>query len=430
MMPQILVISGKIKTMQKDTASDTINTPLISDIAIAGGGIAGLCLALAIKSTLKAAVKVVVADAGLDLTSEGGSWRASAIAAGPRHMLEVLGVWPLLKEAQPILKMVCTDSALHDPVRPVFLQFDPVKADEPFAHMVFNAELRQALLTRCREEGVELKPVNILNFSTHIDCIELETGDGAKIEARLLVAADGARSKLRDKARIQLNRRAYDQCGIVATLEHERPHEGRAEEHFLPDGPFAILPLTGNRSSIVWSDKQAHAKALLALDDEDFMAELERRFTLRLGKLHLLDRPQAFPLNLQFARSYIAERFALLGDAAHQIHPIAGQGLNLGLKDVASLAELIVEQMRLGLDPGSADVLTAYQRARRFDSLSMGTASDLMFRLFSNDLLPVRLARDLGLGLVDKLPGLKNLFIREASGLLGGVPHLLRGEKL
>eukprot|EP01037_Dinobryon_pediforme_P010092 gene10092-10161_t len=406
----------------QNIATDNITR---SDIAIAGAGIAGLTLALALQSTLKAGAKVAVIDPSLSQASG----RASAIAAGPRQMLEALHVWPELKDAQPILKMVITDSRLHDPVRPVFLTFDPPARDAPFAHMVMNDELRDILLQRCRDEGVIFMAHPVRNFTTRADFVELDCHNGQH-RTRLLIAADGAQSRLRDLARIPVTRHAYDQTGIVATILHERPHEGRAEEHFMADGPFAILPLAGNCSSIVWSDTRAHASAMLELDDEDFQAELERRFTLRLGALKLRDRPKLFPLNLLWARRYYAPRFALLGDAAHVIHPIAGQGLNLGLKDVACLAELIVTQMRLGLDPGSSDLLESYQKARRFDAVSMGAACDLIYRMFSNDFLPLRLIRDLGLGIVDKLPPLKRILIREASGFMGKVPPLLRGEKL
>ena len=400
-----------------------------SDIAIAGAGIAGLALALALKSTLKNAVRVALIDPALHLQERMPSGRASAISAGSQHMFEVLGVWSKLQDAQPILQMVCTDSRVDDPIRPVFLSFDTPKSAAPFAHMVLNDELQSVLLERCKEEGVIFLTHAVKTFITHSDSVSLDLGE-IQHETRLLIAADGAHSRLRDIARIQVTRHAYNQTGIVATIAHERPHEGRAEEHFLSDGPFAILPLTGNRSSIVWSDTRANADAVLQLDAEDFQVELERRFTLKLGEIKVLDRPKSFGLNLLWARRYYAPRFALLGDAAHVIHPIAGQGLNLGLKDVACLAELIVMQMRLGLDPGSTAILKVYEQARRFDAFSMGAACDLMYRLFSNDLLPVRLLRDLGLGLVDKLSPLKNIFIREASGFTGTVPRLLRGEKL
>ncbi len=399
------------------------------DVVIGGGGIVGLTLAVALKSVMGRGVSVLVCDP--DITKpEGSVWRATAIAAGLRKMLQTLGVWDALADIQPITKMLCTDSRLADPVRPVFLRFEPPKPGEYFAHMVFNAQLRDALKNRALALGVDVRALSVADFTANADTAAVTLTDGARISARLLVAADGVNSKLRDKARISINRRDYDQAGIVATIAHERPHDGTAEEHFLPDGPFAILPLTHNRSSIVWSDKKANVANLLARDDADFMDELTRRFSLRFGDFNVLDRPKSFPLRMQYARDYVARRFALIGDSAHVIHPIAGQGLNLGLKDAAVLAEMIVDKMRLGLDPGTSAVLTAYQRARRFDALSMGAAADSMYRLFSNDILPVRLIRDLGLGLVDRAPPLKNLLIKEASGLLGSVPALLRGDVL
>ncbi len=399
------------------------------DIIIGGGGIAGLTLAVALKSALGRGVRVLVCDPSLK-KPDANAWRATAIAAGPRQMLETLGVWQALPDVQQITRMVCTDSRVADPVRPVFLQFDPPKQGQFFAHMVFNAQLRDALKLRATELDVELSSHGVADFTSGSETASVRLNDDTELTARLLVAADGVSSKLRDKARIQINRHDYDQAGIVATIAHERPHEGVAEEHFLPNGPFAILPLTENRSSIVWSDKKSNVANLLALDPEDFLSELTRRFSLRFGDFTLLDRPQSFPLRMQYARHYVAERFALLGDAAHVIHPIAGQGLNLGLKDVAVLAEIIVAEMRLGLDPGTTASLKAYQRARRFDALTMGAAADMMYRLFSNDILPLRLVRDLGLGLVDRAPPLKNLLVREASGLLGAVPALLRGDRL
>jgi 2-octaprenyl-6-methoxyphenol hydroxylase len=213
-------------------------------------------------------------------------------------------------------------------------------------------------------------------------------------------------------------------------VAHERDHGGRAEEHFLPAGPFAMLPLTGRRSSIVWTEETREAARIVALSDHDFHAELERRFGLHLGEIEAVGGRRAHPLGLWFARAFIAERIALVGDAAHVIHPIAGQGLNMGLKDVAALAEVIVDAVRLGLDPGSLVVLERYQRWRRFDTMAMAAATDGLNRLFSNRSDVLRLARDFGLGLVDRWPALKQLFIREAAGLLGEVPKLLRGEAL
>jgi len=263
---------------------------------------------------------------------------------------------------------------------------------------------------------------------------------GEVMPAALLVAADGARSRLREQAGIGWISWPYRQSGIVATIVHERDHEGRAVEHFLPSGPFAILPLKSeaqsdgsvkHRSSIVWTERSENVPALLESGADDLLAELERRFGLGLGRIAFETRPQAHPLAFGVARSFVAERLALLGDAAHLIHPIAGQGLNLGLHDAAALAEIVADAMRLGMDPGGPDVLAQYERARRADITAMGAMTDGLNRLFSNDFLPLRLIRDLGLGLVDRMPGLKRFFIREAAGLRdGSAPRLLRGEAL
>jgi 2-octaprenyl-6-methoxyphenol hydroxylase len=245
-----------------------------------------------------------------------------------------------------------------------------------------------------------------------------------------LVAADGARSRVREQAGIKTIGWNYGQAAIVTTVAHERDHHGRAEEHFLPAGPFAILPLKGRRSSIVWTEETREAERIVALPEAEFHAELERRFGLHLGELRVVERPRTFPLGLYVARSFIAERIGLIGDAAHVIHPIAGQGLNLGLRDVAALAEAIADAARLGLDVGGADVLDRYQRWRRFDTIAMGIATDGLNRLFSNESDALRFVRDIGLGLVERAPALKNFFIREAAGLTGEVPRLLRGEAL
>ena len=222
----------------------------------------------------------------------------------------------------------------------------------------------------------------------------------------------------------------YGQSGIVCTVAHERPHHGRAEEHFLPAGPFAILPLDGNRSSIVWTERTADAERLVAGDELVFEIELEQRFGLKLGEIRVEGKPRAWPLGLTLARAFVAPRFALAGDAAHGIHPIAGQGLNLGFKDAAALAETVVEADRLGQDIGALDVLERYQRWRRFDTVQMGVTTDVLNRLFSNDIGPLRVMRDIGLGLVDRMPRLKDYFIRQASGLSGDTPRLLKGEAI
>ena len=286
------------------------------------------------------------------------------------------------------------------------------------------------MAAKARQDGVELRSAAVSDFEIKSAGVEVQFSDGSSIATRLLVAADGARSAIRERAGIQSFGWAYSQSGIVTTVAHERDHHGRAEEHFLPAGPFAILPLKGKRCSIVWTEQAAEADRIVALPDDEFHGELERRFGLRLGDIKVVGPRRAYPLSLSVARSFVAERLALIGDAAHVIHPIAGQGLNMGLRDVAALAEAIVDAARLGLDPGDAFVLERYQRWRRFDTMSMGVATDSLNRLFSNSSDALRLLRDVGLGLVERAPALKDMFIREAAGLTGDVPKLLRGEAL
>jgi 2-octaprenyl-6-methoxyphenol hydroxylase len=400
------------------------------DVLIGGGGFAGLALAIALRQGLGPSFSVALADPVLRAAHSTDA-RASAIAAAARRMFETLGVWDRVAgEAQPIVDMVITDSRLTDAVRPVFLTFgEEVAPGEPFAHMIENKPLIDALADKAREEGVDLRPAAVADFETVSDGIQVRLSDG-EVHTRLLVAADGARSKIRERAGIATHGWNYDQAGIVATVAHERDHGGRAEEHFLPAGPFAVLPLKGNRSSIVWTEESREAERIVALPDEAFHIELERRFGLHLGEISAVGARRAYPLGLSVARAFVADRIALVGDAAHVIHPIAGQGLNMGLKDVAALAETIVDAARLGLDPGRLDVLERYQRWRRFDTMAMGVATDGLNRLFSNRSDVARFVRDIGLGLVDRLPGLKRLFIREAAGLAGEVPKLLRGEAL
>jgi 2-octaprenyl-6-methoxyphenol hydroxylase len=421
------------------------------DVLIAGGGLAGMALAIALRQALSSSFKVTVVDPALGRGSKGDV-RASAIAAAARRLFESIGAWEAIADkAQPILDMVVTDSRLDDAMRPVFLTFDgEVAPGEPFAHMIENESLLSMLYATAKDNGVELRPTAVEEFAYHfahdtgpnlppskgrngqgvIDRVEVRPADGEAIAARLLVAADGARSRIRAQAGIATHGWSYGQSGIVTTVAHERDHHGRAEEHFLPAGPFAILPLTGRRSSIVWTEEHHEAERIVALPDAEFHAELEKRFGLHLGEIEVVGPRRAFPLGLAVARKFIGERLALIGDAAHLIHPIAGQGLNMGLRDVAALAEVIVDAARLGLDPGGADVLERYQRWRRFDTMAMGVATDGLNRLFSNRSDVLRLTRDVGLGIVDRLPMLKSLFIREAAGLTGEMPKLLKGEVL
>jgi len=400
-------------------------------IVIGGGAFAGLALALALRQGLGAEVPIIVADPAL-ATRPSRDPRATAIVAACRRLFDVIGVWNEVAEnAQPILDMVVTDSNLDDATRPVFLTFaGEVEPGEPFAHMVENRNLIDALVRHADAAQVDLRATTVSTYDSRADGIGVTLGDGSVIDATLLIAADGARSKLRERAGIVTHGWDYDQSGIVVTVAHERDHRGRAEEHFLPAGPFAILPLTGKRSSLVWTETRREATRITGLAADEFLRELELRFGLHLGEIKLLDQPRAFPLSYFVARSFIGERLALVGDAAHVIHPIAGQGLNMGLKDVAALAEVIVDAARLGSDFGAADVLERYQRWRRFDTMAMGFATNSLNVLFSNKSTLLRSVRDIGLGIVDRLPPLKDVFIRQAAGLTGEVPRLLKGEAL
>jgi len=401
------------------------------DVLIAGGGHVGLSLALALRlADPELAVTVVDATPPEAVARDN---RASAIAAAGRRMLDRLGVWEAIAaNAQAITEMVITDSRTGDAVRPVFLTFDGrAKDGEPFAHMVLNGDMVGALRDRAEAAGATIiAPDSVDDFTAGASSVVCRLDSGRTFAARLLVAADGGRSRLRSLAGIGTVSWPYRQSGIVVTVEHERPHHGRAVEHFLPGGPFAMLPLKGDRSSLVWSEREEIARRIVSGDEDIFRFELERRFGRQLGAITPLGKPRAFPLGLTLARAFVAGRFALAGDAAHGIHPIAGQGLNLGFRDVAALAETIVEAERLGLDIGSATVLERYQSWRRFDSFEMGVTTDVLNRLFSNDNPVLRLVRDVGLGLVDRLPAMKRMFISEAAGEGGDLPRLLRGEAI
>jgi 2-octaprenyl-6-methoxyphenol hydroxylase len=400
-----------------------------TDVVIAGGGYVGLSLALALARSVPGA-RIALVDPR-PWTEQVADPRASAIAAAARRMLSALGVWSAIEsEAEPIREMIVTDSRLEDVVRPVFLTFEgTTDSGEPFAHMVPNGAMVGALGAAAEAAGVVmLSPDTARDFEVGPAAVAVRLSSGRTVEARVLVAADGVKSRLRGLAGIRTTRLDYGQSGIVTTIEHDRHHEGRAEEHFLPSGPFATLPLKGgHRSSLVWSERTEVADRLVNGDEVIFEAELVRRLGHHLGPVRVAGPRAAYPLGLTLARDFVQDRFALVGDAAHGIHPIAGQGLNLGFRDVAALSEVLAEALRLGQDPGAFDVLERYQRWRRFDTMQMAVVTDVLNRLFSNDLAPVRLVRDVGLGLVDRLPTLKRFFIGEAAGRDGGQPRLLQG---
>ncbi len=403
------------------------------DIAIAGGSFAGLSLALALTSA-DASMRVAVVDRTPpdDAVKGESDGRATALSAASRQLFEALGVWAAVEmSVQPILEIDITDSGLKSIVRPRLLHFDSeLKPGEPAAFMAENHVLRAALIARARQQpGIDFRaPEMVSGYETGDSGVSVRLGSGDELMAGLLVAADGRRSVLRKQAGIKTTGWGYSQVGIVTTIAHEKPHNGLAIQHFLPSGPFAILPLTGNRSSIVWTERETFGRDVVARGDEAFLAEVKPRFGVRFGAISLAGPRAAFPLDLHIARRFVADRLALIGDAAHGVHPLAGQGLNIGLRDVAALAEVVVDARRVGLEAGAPQTLQRYERWRRFDSAFSGFAMDGLNRLFSNDNAPLRALRSLGLGLVDRTPPLKRFFVHEAAGATGEVPALLRGE--
>jgi 2-octaprenyl-6-methoxyphenol hydroxylase len=401
------------------------------DVVIAGGGTAGLALACALADALGPHLRLAVLDPA-NFTGAGADLRAFALSAGSRRLLDTLGVWPAIAgHAQPVTSIDITDSSLEDAIRPVLVSYDNRVGEEPATYIVEHGRLREALIAAAAARPT----IALLGGSA---AAGLEAGEheavvhlaaGARLRAALVVAADGRGSRLREATGIRIVRWSYPQAAIAATLRHEHPHGGRAVQHFLPGGPFAILPLTGNRSSVTWTEEAGRAREIMRLDDAGFLAEVEKRFDWRLGAIALEGKRASWPLDMHLARAMVAHRFALLGDAAHGVHPIAGQGLNLGLRDVAALAEVIADAARLGLDIGSLATLERYERWRRLDSTVSAATFDALNRLFSNDWTLLRTARDFGLGLVERMPALKQLFVTEAAGLSGDVPKLLRGER-
>ena len=413
-----------------------------SDVIVGGGGMVGLTLALALA---QGGLQVAVADpvpsaALLDARFDG---RVSALSYSTLRMFEALGVWPLLeKNAQPIRDILVTDAPLGGAPSPFSLHFDSSEIGRPMGAIAENRHIRGALfMALAAAPDISLiAPAALTGLQSSPGGITASLSTGDTLRAQLAVAADGRDSPMRDDMGIGVIGWSYPQCGIVATVEHDRPHDGVAYEHFLPAGPFAILPMTpasggetagqknANRSSLVWTERDDVAPAMMELPDDEFNVQIARRFGSHLGTTKSAGPRWSYPLKFHLARAYVKPRFALAGDAAHGIHPIAGQGLNLGLKDAAALAETVLDAARLGLDIGSLDVLKRYERWRRFDSLTLAAATDGLNRLFSNDIAPLRVARDLGLGIVDGIEPLRKLFMRHAGGDIGKLPRLLKGK--
>lgn len=404
--------------------------PIRTDVAIAGGGMVGLTLALALA---QGGMKVAIADpmTATQLLDEGFDGRVSALAFASVRMKRILGLWDELSpEAQPINDIVVSDGELGGEPSPFSLHFDHREIGEVLGYIVENRHIRRALLHAAADrQGVMFLPgVAVERLAVGDASATLNLSDGREIESPLAVAAEGRESPLREAQGIRSVAWDYPQIGIVTTVAHERAHNGVAYEHFLPTGPFAILPMTGNRSSLVWTEETKEARRLVGLDEPQFTAELRLRFGAHLGDVRPTGPRWSYPLKLHLARTYAQHRFALIGDAAHTIHPIAGQGLNLGLKDAAALAETVLDAARLGLDFGRSDVLERYERWRRFDSVALAVATDGLNRLMSNSIPPLRFVRDLGMGAVDMIPPLRQFFMRHAGGDVGTLPRLLKGE--
>jgi 2-octaprenyl-6-methoxyphenol hydroxylase len=399
-----------------------------TDVLIVGGGLIGGPLAVALAS---AGVSVAVVDTEDPTATDDQAFdgRASAIALAPQRALAALGLWPTIAPfAAPIEQIRVSDG--HSPL---FLHYDhQAIGSEPFGWIVENRAIRMALRQRLATlpSVRQFAPARLASLERQAAGVVARLEDGTRLRAALVVAADGRASPTRQSAGIGLTRWNYGQTAIVCTVAHARGHRNIAQEHFLPAGPFAILPLPGNRSSVVWTEKAHLVPAILAQDDATFLAELESRFGDFLGDIAVEGPRFSYPLSLQFADAYTADRLVLVGDAAHGMHPVAGQGMNMGLRDVAALAEVLVDAKRLGLDLGHGTVLARYARWRRFDNLLMLGLTDALVRLFSNDLLPVQVIRDLGLAAVNRMAPLKRFFMRHAMGLVGDLPRLLRGQAL
>ncbi len=404
-------------------------------VIVAGGGPVGLTLACALAQALGPAFPLAVVDrADLDAQRRSPDIRASAISAGSKQLLAALGIWrEVAPHAQEVVGVDITDAALEDMFRPVLVRYDNTVEDgEAATYIVENARLHDAIADSvAQRSSIVLRGgCSAWEYAADEHGVTLTLEDGNSLRAAVLVAADGRDSRLREAAGIGVVGWKYKQVGTVTTVAHEKPHRSRAMQHFLPAGPFAILPLAGNRSFITWTEEEQRGRAIVAMNDADFMTEAEQRFGFRLGAITLAGPRALWPLEMHLARAFVAARLALVGDAAHLVHPIAGQGLNLGLRDVAALTEVITDAARLGLDIGSSIVLGRYERWRRTDSALSAAAFDGLNRLFSSDWPLLRTVRGAGLGMVERLPILKQFFVAEAAGLTGEVPKLLRGERV
>ncbi len=409
------------------------------DAIIAGGGLVGLSLALALES---GGFKVAVVDtlAPSNMLEEAYDGRSSAIAFAAMRMLEVLGVKENIQEIGTIEEIMVVDGRIGDGAKKggslgLSLHLGTTEAkleDEPLGYMVENRHMRLALdkTANAKPNIVRITPDSVIGYEDLGSRVCVRLNSGKLLEAKLLIGADGRGSMVRNAAKIKTNSFDYSQTGIVTTVKLEKPHNNIAYEYFLPSGPFAILPLTENRASIVWSEPPKKALAMAAMAKSDIEYELQRRFAGILGEIEVCAPIFTYPLKMELAAEWYKERVVLAGDAAHGIHPVAGQGFNLGLKDVAALAQILVESQSLGLDIGDKIVLERYAAWRRTDTMMVALACDGFVRLFSNDIAPIRIIRNIGMGIADKLSPIRNFLIRNAGGAMGDLPLLLRGEPL
>lgn len=404
-----------------------------NDILIVGGGLNGPALALALATS---GFQVTLVDAlpvdRLQATDFDG--RAYALALASKRMLAALGLWDSLSaDSQPILDIIASDGRPGEGPSPFTLHFDHAEIEEgPMGYMLEDRYLRRSLLSAMAahprietQYGKRVVAQDILP-----NRVKITLDDSQVLEGALLVGCDGRESPTAKRAGIDRRFHGYRQTALVSAISHEKPHHGVAHQFFMPNGPLGILPLPGNRSSIVWAESDARAEMIQALPDSAYLAELRPRFGSYLGDIRLEGLRFAYPLNLTIAERFTAERLALVGDAAHGMHPLAGQGLNMGLRDVAALAEVLIEAKRRGEDVTSSQVLDRYSQWRRFDTLAMAGATDGINRLFSNDNPVLRAGRDIGLGLVGAIPALRRGLMREAAGLNGDLPRLLQGRAI
>ena len=404
-----------------------------SDLIIIGGGLNGPALALA---AAQGGLSSTVIDA-LPLASRKApdfDGRCYALALASQRLLAATGLWDgLADNAQPMLEIKVTDGRAGEGPSPFFMHFDHAEIEEgPMGYLVEDRYLRRAFL-----DAMESEPLIKLRHSETVVTQDtsplgasVTLASGETLSGRILIGSDGRRSGTAERAKIKRTGWNYGQTALVCAIEHDKPHGGIAHQFFMPSGPLAILPLTGNRSSIVWSETEANAQRIHALPDADYLDALRPAFGDFLGDITLAGARFTYPLNLTIANRFIDERLALIGDAAHGVHPIAGQGLNAGLRDVAALAEVMILAQRRGEDIASPLVLERYQQWRRFDTATLAIATDTFNKLFSNDNPLLRIGRDLGMGLVNAVPGLRRSFIREAAGLTGDLPKLMTGRAL